>query len=393
MSVPVLFKLVRSENPRAADILAILSVLETSSVPEALLYHPENETPRSFHAAIRRLRELNLVQVSDAGTTLFLDAQIQSQVRVELQRQHALSKWERVAIKILSRAFPSGDSSYWRACDVLMPHVRKVLACEMVHDEGDGSRMKHAMLLRNVASFLEYRGDFRAALDKLNDALKLYGSDDGLDDERPDNDGPDNDIDGSGNVWFNEKTSHILAVEANVALRSVSNVDAFNIRNNLAGLYVDMGDYRAAESEHREILADQERTLGPTHHNTIYTRRVLAKAISAQGHYAAAKEMHEAALTAAEQVLGLRHPDTVLIKSDLAQLAEKLGDFTKSEMLHRDVLECRLQGFQAENAAVQKNTTDQNAPSKTTDTRVSVINSQLGLGKKRTVCDSIVIEH
>lgn len=398
-AVHLSFACAGTQNPRSAALLSTMSVLETGDIPEAILIG-EKESLRSFHGAVRRLRGFGLIRVSPDETMLSLELPIHICAQTELRRQGRLCEWQQKAVSLLSAVFPHGDSSQWRACDVLMPHVDRVLLYDLSYESDDEARMEHAILLKNVGSYLELHGNFDAAFKKLDQVLKLYKSEgkpniaysDAIYDESAllvrtvekkivntlITQGKFKEAEARAQIiqakltasskksdsrllealLFSNTMGSILhrqgrfkeaeplykeALEANIILHDKSHVDSFNIETNLAQLYVDMGKYKAARAMHKTLVADQERILGPTHHNTIYARQMLAKAMAAEGDYSAAAETNEEVLRLAEQVLGSKHPDTLSTKNDLAIAMKELGNFSRSEALHREVLACRLE--------------------------------------------------
>lgn len=399
----LLFDLVHLENPRSTRILSLMSVLNIDNIPELLLLN-NGESLKSFRAAIRKLQDFNFIHVStDAlggwpdGTRLSMDGMVQICVQTELQRQKALIVWQSMAGRVLSERFPHGDSSHWRACHTLMPHVEKVLTYPTPDHY---SKMNRAGLLRNVASFQEHQGDFETASENLQKALKLYENDPDLDEEsrlpveveksiirmlvyqenfeeaekrarkmleklemifREDHpyhfqamafsNSLASIVHQQGKFAEAEKL-YIKALHSNVAFHYDEHVDTFHIKNNLAGLYVDMGNYTKAEAMHDEVLAAQERLQGPAHHDVIYTKRLLARAIAAQGRYSVAADKQREVLALAERVLGVEHPDTLQARNDLASTSTSLGDFATSESLHRQILASRLKSSNSEKPGV-----------------------------------------
>ena len=81
----------------------------------------------------------------------------------------------------------------------------------------------------------------------------------------------------------------------------------------------ELGDSRArAIAIGERLLADQERTLGPDHLDTLTSRTNLAYAYRAAGRAEEAITMDEQVLAAFERVLGQDHPDTLTSRNNLA---------------------------------------------------------------------------
>jgi hypothetical protein len=56
------------------------------------------------------------------------------------------------------------------------------------------------------------------------------------------------------------------------------------------------GQYREAEQEYRDVLADRLRVLGPDHPSTLITRHEVAGMLAAQGHYREAEQEYRAGI-------------------------------------------------------------------------------------------------
>lgn len=100
----------------------------------------------------------------------------------------------------------------------------------------------------------------------------------------------------------------------------------------IAWVLHDQGRYGDAEHILREVLTEQERTLGPEHPDTLATRNNLANALSHQGKYAEAETEYHAVLALKEKVLGPEHPDTLRACFDLARCLQGQGDIQEARV-------------------------------------------------------------
>ena len=117
--------------------------------------------------------------------------------------------------------------------------------------------------------------------------------------------------------------------------------DTLSSRNNLANALSSQGKYAEAEAEHRAVLAIRERVLGPEHPDTLSSRNNLANALYAQGKYAEAEEVHRAVLAIRERVLGPEHTGTLKSRNNLANALSSQGKYAEAEAEHRAVLAIR----------------------------------------------------
>jgi tetratricopeptide (TPR) repeat protein len=79
--------------------------------------------------------------------------------------------------------------------------------------------------------------------------------------------------------------------------------------NNLAGLYLEQGQYAAAEPLFKRSLAIREKALGLEHPDVATSLNNLAELYSEQGQYAAAEPLYKRSLAISEKALGHVQPE------------------------------------------------------------------------------------
>ncbi|KAL1989597.1 hypothetical protein VTN49DRAFT_6794 [Thermomyces lanuginosus] len=102
-----------------------------------------------------------------------------------------------------------------------------------------------------------------------------------------------------------------------------------------------LGQYREAETMHRQALEGREKVLGSDHPETLDSVNNLGVALKKQGQYGKAKEMLHQALEGRQKVLGPNHPHTLDVVNNLANVLEKQGQSEKAEAMYRRALEAR----------------------------------------------------
>jgi Tetratricopeptide repeat len=107
-----------------------------------------------------------------------------------------------------------------------------------------------------------------------------------------------------------------------VRLLGADHPDTMNLRNNLAGAYMDAGDLGRAIPLLEQTLADSERVLGADHPDTLAARNNLAAAYQAAGDLGRAIPLHEQALAGCVRVLGVDHPQTKIVRANLAAVRQ-----------------------------------------------------------------------
>ena len=118
--------------------------------------------------------------------------------------------------------------------------------------------------------------------------------------------------------------------------------DTLTTRNNLAGAYKDVGRFGEAIELYKRVLADQERILAPDHPDTLAARNNLAGAYYSVGRFGEAIELFERVLAERERVLGSDHPDTLTTRNNLAVAYHSAGRFGEAIELFEQVLADRV---------------------------------------------------
>jgi CHAT domain-containing protein/tetratricopeptide (TPR) repeat protein len=111
--------------------------------------------------------------------------------------------------------------------------------------------------------------------------------------------------------------------------------------NNLAMLYERQGRYADAEPLHRRALAILEKARGPDHPDVALALNNLAFLYMAQGRYAESEPLYRRALAIWEKALGPDHVDVAIALNNLADLYRAQGRSTDAEPLYKRALEIR----------------------------------------------------
>jgi tetratricopeptide (TPR) repeat protein len=122
--------------------------------------------------------------------------------------------------------------------------------------------------------------------------------------------------------------------------------------NNLAELYRKMGAYAQAESLLQRALAIREKTLGPEHLEVATSLNSLAVLYTDRGEYAKAEPLYQRALAIEEEALGPEHPEVATTLNNLAGLYDSLGEYKKAEPLYQQALAIREKALGSEHLEV-----------------------------------------
>ena len=102
-----------------------------------------------------------------------------------------------------------------------------------------------------------------------------------------------------------------------------------------------MGDYDGAAEIYEQIVAWEQRSLGPEHPDTANSLHYLASLYNEQGLYLKAEPIFLRVLAIHKKVLDPEHPDTARTINNLALLYDNQGLYTKAELLYSHSLVIR----------------------------------------------------
>lgn len=111
-------------------------------------------------------------------------------------------------------------------------------------------------------------------------------------------------------------------------------IDYGSCMNDLAMLYSEMGKYKEAEQLFKLVLNIFSKTLGKNHADYATIVNNLAQLYEATGNYVAAEPLAKKALKIRKKVLGENHFDYAISLNNLAGLFRQLGKYDSSEIYY-----------------------------------------------------------
>jgi len=290
------FDQIRKQNPRAADLLSLMAVLDRQGL-QLFLLRQQEEHEAEFLTALGVLQSFSLVQSEKGGELFEMHRLVQLATQSWLQLQGVLSKWREQALSLLSESFPLPVYQNWEICEGLSPHAQAILRCAF---ELESCVLQRAKLLNALGRYEQSQGRYGVAYENISKALK--------------------------------ERENLLGMD---------HLDTLTSLSNLATVLELQGKYAAAEEMERRALEGRETVLGREHPDTLVSLSNLALVLLDRGKYSAAEEMNRRAVEGNEKVLGDDHVETLIAISNLAGVLEKLGKYDAAEEMSRCVLERR----------------------------------------------------
>ncbi|KAI9766019.1 MAG: hypothetical protein M1840_007026, partial [Geoglossum simile] len=279
MAWQISFSQIRETTPAATDLLALISMFDRQGIPEYLLH--DNTNQLQFEDAIAPLVSFGLIRAQVGQQSFEMHSLVQLSTRKWLEQNKQLDKWRKESVRIMARAFPSGEYETWTICRVLLPHSKEVMTYML---NGKDEVLNRATIAGNTAWYLLHQGEYAAA-EKLCRSVV-------------------------------EEKEKVLGPEHPDTLTSVS---------DLGSVLESLGRYEEAEAMHRRALEGYEKVLGPEHPDTLTSVSNLGSVLESLGRYEEAEAMHRRDLEGSERVLGPEHPDTLTSVSNLGSVLKRLG--------------------------------------------------------------------
>ncbi|WP_439384488.1 FxSxx-COOH system tetratricopeptide repeat protein [Amycolatopsis lexingtonensis] len=336
------------DHPAALNTLTLVAWLAPEPVPFTLLTDRAGDArvitqdPLVFADITTALRTRGMAEVTTTAIQLhrvpaaLLRERTQNDVITEDDED---STWPVTAVRLLEAGLPDNPWSNppsWPRWRALLPHVLFVCAPEAAWQPVAATV---ARLLDRAASYLQTRGDLRAALPLFQRAYSLRR--DLLGDDHPETLTSATNLAGDLNALGKHQQARELNEDTLARYKSVLGDDHSSTLTSASNLALDLralGEYERARELDENTLARRRRVLGEDHPGTLISASNLAGDLRALGEYQQARELDENTLTRRRRVLGDDHPSTLTSANNLAIDLGRLGKHRQARELDEDTL-------------------------------------------------------
>ncbi|WP_308711602.1 FxSxx-COOH system tetratricopeptide repeat protein [Phytohabitans maris] len=296
----------RQQRPAAAKLMELCSFFGPEPIPTALLYSDRCvKVLAEYDVALRDLKDRMLVGalIRDIGrfalaqpgagpSSIQVHRLVQAVIRERLSPQDQRENRRHVH-EILAAANPKNpdEPSFWDVYDEIWPHLVPPKTIESTTPEV-------RQLVIDVVRYLYRRGYYVSCQELAEETQVRWSAADILDDD-----------------------------PMTLVLR-------FHLANTVRA----RGDYTASLAQNQDILARQERTLGPEHPYTLLTARSLGADLRTFGRYAQARDLDELTLVRFRRVFGEDDQQTLAAANNLAVTLRLVGDFRRATELDEETL-------------------------------------------------------
>jgi tetratricopeptide (TPR) repeat protein len=299
--------------PAGIELLRLCAFLAPEAIPLDLFAPQPALLPSALRAAVATDGELGVHEAAGACYRYSLVDRDRARIRVhrlvqQVVRARLAERDQRAMITIvtelLAAAFPISieqlaSPSSWPRCAELLPHL---LAAAEHARQAKTAEAAAANLLMRAGSYLEHRGDYRAARGLLEWALAM--------------------------------------VEA---ARGPDQLEVAYVLNALGYLLhtqrdPDQEDLAAARAAHERALRISQAALGPEHEDVGRTLNNLGHVLLAQGDLDGARAYLERALAVSKAALGVDHPEVASVLNNLGRVFRAKGNLADARAAHERAL-------------------------------------------------------
>ena len=249
------FNHIKSENPRAAELLSIMSFMDYQNVPFTLVTE-DDEDMFNFEEAMGLLEAFSLVKLDTQRSACNVHRLVTVAVRGWLTEfENKRDDLATQALEIVEHKFPNGFFESWSICRLYLPHAEAVL-CSNFAESKDSVLRARASLLLKMSTYLRMQGQYDASERGAEESMKIF---------------------------------HCLFGPSHEGtLESIANY-AYTIQKR--------GHYQRATDLQREVLAAREKLLGYSHRATLESLNALGSDLYKLGLYREAEELHRKELS------------------------------------------------------------------------------------------------
>ena len=330
------FDLISKQNPRAAEMLSFMAVLDRQGIPNSLL---QNDTDRKtdFVAARGILQRFSLIRSVDGGSKFELHRLVQLATRKWLEIQGTKENWQEKALLVLIDMFPRRGFENWTTCESLLPHAQTVT---QYGNLAEALPKEFARLLNSMAYFDIDQGRYEIASTRALAAIELQEKHFGLDHPFTLYHMPTLIlVYQSREQWGEAEQLGLQLLEG--CLKVLKEDHPFTVASMaaVALMYRIQERWDKAVELQLRVIEIQKRVLKEEHPDTLSSINNLAATYQQQGQLDKAEKLLVRVMETQKRVLKEEHPDTLNSMNDRAIIYSQQGRLDEAEKLQLQVIE------------------------------------------------------
>lgn len=319
------FDQIRTSNPAAADLLALMSSFDRQVIPRCLLCEEDDDV--DFEDQISLLMNYSLVIENSDEDNYNMHRLVQLTTQSWLVTEKQQMHWWEEALTTLTKVFPEDDYDNWRLCQTLLPHAQLVAGRNFT---SSSSVELLSDLFRKVGIYDMGQGRYEAAHQRLTSSheirRRVFGEQHRLTLES---------LNALGGVlereghWQQAETTHRKTFEIRQQLYGKSDVQTLEAENSLSLDLIDEGKYVEAEALLRQALESEE-SLNEENPVRLTSMTHLGLVAEKQGHFAEAVDTYRSMLKVQDRCYSQEHPATLETLNHLGRTLSELGLLTEA---------------------------------------------------------------
>ena len=343
----VSFNHIKTENPRAADILSAISFMDQQGIPFSLLIADE-EDEFDFEEAMGLLEAFSLVTLDTHRHACNVHRLVSVAVQAWLGEYENTK--DTIAVQILetlSDRFPDGSFESWPTCRKYIPHAEEVLRSSAVVNRAT-SQPAQASLLLKMSIFLRTQGRYEASELKAKASVeiceRLYGL------AHPDTLFAMASYAATMQLLGRYQDALLLqrqVLKLREKVLGISSRATLKSLNALGSNLQNLGQYKEAEEIHRRELIEKQSLLKKQpddidmQADVLIAKKNVARVLSNQRRFAEAEQLYREALKLHELLRGRLHPNVFITRGELAGTVKDQDRLNEAEQMYLDLLKDR----------------------------------------------------
>ncbi|KAM3437473.1 hypothetical protein MY4824_003832 [Beauveria thailandica] len=342
----VTFNQIRQESPDAARLLSLLSCFQPQNIPHYMLSRyrecqqrteDDESDDETLETDLDVLFAYSLVRAPAEPDLYQMHSLVQICTRAWLSELGQVARWETLFLQLASEHFPDGLFETWHRCQLLLPHIERLLEKPPADET---RRLDWGLLLMNVSNYMTGRGDYNTAVDFARQSAEIREELLGLD-----HSDTLTSLDilaliyGYQGRWVEAERLQLHVIETYKTKLGADHSKTLASMNDLALTYAKQHRFKEANRLNVQVLETETRKLGADHPDTLATMSNIAVTYLSQGRFEEAERLHVQVLEKSKTKLGADHPDTLTSLGHLALTYGYQGRWAEAERLQLQVLE------------------------------------------------------
>ena len=295
----ITFDQIRKRNPRAADILSLMAVLDRQAIP-SILIRSSADSQVTHDRAVGMLKAFSLITEEKQEATFAMHRLVQLSTQRWLELRKRLIDWKRMALVVVASRCPSRVVyKDWKRWDQVSPHAYIVSHYDF-EDEGDS--LLCARIMMGIVAYSSLKGQYDRAATLVEESLAICDK--------------------------------VLGQDHKFT---------FNSRDTLADVLSIQGYYDQSHKIHQESLRILENTLALDHPRILRAKFLLFKSMIEQKSYDEAEELLRPLLVTAIEKLGRKDSLTLAVMDLLATALAQKQENEEANMLRENIMSLRLE--------------------------------------------------